>query len=178
MAEPADQKAAVERAAPRSALSHVLLVRAGGWICALPITDVVETMRGLPLRPVAGAPRFIRGLSIIRGALLPVVSLAALLGAEEAPLTAPPALAAGQGAGRLVTVRTGERQIALHVDEVIGAKHIDASALALTPPLLSEALPGSTARLGALDGQTLAVLSAARILSDDLGRALLEQGEG
>lgn len=167
MAEPADQKPALGRAALSSALSHVLLVRAGGWVCALPITDVVETMRGLPLRPVAGAPHFIRGLSIIRGALLPVVSLAALLGAEEA-----------QRVGRLVTVRTGERQIALHVDEVIGAKHIDTSALALTPPLLSEALPGPTERLGALDGQTLAMLSAARILSDELFRALIEQGAG
>jgi purine-binding chemotaxis protein CheW len=126
-------------------------------------------MRGLPLRPVAGAPRFIRGLSIIRGALLPVVSLAALLGAEEA---------ASPRVGRLVTVRTGERQIALHVDEVIGAKHIDTSALALTPPLLSEALPGPTERLGALDGQTLAMLSAARILSDDLFRSLIAQGAG
>lgn len=168
MAEPADQKPALGRAALSSALSHVLLVRAGGWVCALPITDVVETMRGLPLRPVAGAPRFIRGLSIIRGALLPVVSLAALLGAEEA----------SPRVGRLITVRTGERQIALHVDEVIGAKHIDTSALALTPPLLSEALPGPTERLGALDGQTLAMLSAARILSDELFRALIEQGAG
>jgi purine-binding chemotaxis protein CheW len=168
MAEPADQKPALGRAARSSALSHVLLVRAGGWVCALPITDVVETMRGLPLRPVAGAPSFIRGLSIIRGALLPVVSLAALLGAEEA----------SPRVGRLITVRTGERQIALHVDEVIGAKHIDTSALALTPPLLSEALPGPTERLGALDGQTLALLSAARILSDDLFRDLIEQGAG
>jgi purine-binding chemotaxis protein CheW len=169
MAESADQKPALRRAEASGVLSHVLLVRAGGWICALPITDVVETMRGLPLRPVAGAPRFIRGLSIIRGALLPVVSLAALLGAEEE---------ASPRVGRLVTVRTGERQIALHVDEVIGAKYIDTSTLALTPPLLSEALPGPTERLGALDGQTLAMLSAARILSDDLFRSLIAQGAG
>lgn len=156
MAHPADPSPT--RPAPSGELRHVLLVRARSWTCALPIRDVVETMRALPVRQVAGAPPFVRGLAIIRGSMLPVVSLGTLLGA------------AGEATGRrFVTVRAGEgRLAALEVNEVLGARHIDTAALDVMPPLLSEALPDLVERLGALDGQILAVLKAATLLPDAL----------
>jgi purine-binding chemotaxis protein CheW len=157
----------VDRAQAASAVHHVLLVRAASWLCALPITGVVETMRALPVRPIAGAPPFVRGVSVIRGALLPVVHLGALLGG---PLP-------GSG-GRFVTVRTGARQVALHVDAVIGAKHIEAAALSMTPPLLSEALPSLAEKIGALDGQMVAWLRLAHILPDDVWGRMLGEGQG
>lgn len=124
-------------------------------------------MRALPARPIPGAPPWIRGLSIIRGVLLPVIDLSALLGDTS-----------GARGCRYVTIRAGQRQLALEVDEVVGAKHIDEATLESTPPLLTEALPASVARIGALDGQTLAVLEAAHILPEDLFRALTAQGAG
>src|ERR1039458_916000 len=89
---------------PRSAL----LIRAGDRCCALDLLHVVEIMRPLPVDAVAHMPAFVRGLSIIRGAPTPVVSLAALLADSARPPT------------RFVVVRAGERQIALAVDAEIG----------------------------------------------------------
>ena len=86
-----------------------LLVRAGPRICALSLADVVETMRPGPIEPLAGAPEVVRGLAVIRGAPVPVVDLASLLGDGEHSVPT-----------RFVTVRTGERNVALLVDEVMG----------------------------------------------------------
>ena len=95
---------------------------------------------------------------MIRGALLPVVSLGALLGDDG-----------DQGGRRFVTVRTGEgRLAAIEVNEVLGARHIDVASLDAMPPLLSEAIPDLVERLGALDGQILAVLRAAALVPDEL----------
>jgi purine-binding chemotaxis protein CheW len=135
-------------------------------MCALPIRDVVETMRALPIRPVAGAPPFVRGLAMIRGALMPVVSLGAILGDP------------GDEAGRrFVTMRVESgRLAALEVNEVLGARHIDVAALDTMPPLLTEAMPDLVERLGALDGKILAVLRAAAIISDTLWSELAAKG--
>jgi purine-binding chemotaxis protein CheW len=166
MAEPADPSASHVRAATPGERRHVLLVRARSWTCALPIRDVVETMRALPIRPVAGAPPFVRGLAMIRGALLPVVNLGALLGD-----------AGDQIGRRFVTVRTGDgRLVAIEVNEVLGARHIDVAALDAMPPLLEEAMPDLVERLGALDGQILAVLRAAALVSDSIWSELTSKG--
>jgi purine-binding chemotaxis protein CheW len=149
------------------ATQHVLLVRAGPWICALPITDVIETMRPLPVRPVEGGPPFLQGVAIIRGELLPVVRLSSLLhktGLEKG--------------GRFVTVRTGSRQIALQVDAVIGAKHIDLAALSQTPPLLSEALSEHAEKIGSLDGEMTAMLRMGRIFPENLLATVLGEAAG
>jgi purine-binding chemotaxis protein CheW len=106
-------------------------------------------------------------MAIIRGGLLPVVHLASLLGHEDA-----------ESGGRFVTMRAGSRQIALHVDEVIGAKHIATDALSATPPLLGEAIPAHAEKIGALDGQMVAMLRTTRILPPDLWDRMLREGEG
>jgi purine-binding chemotaxis protein CheW len=166
MVEPTDPSASPVRPALPGERRHVVLVRARSWTCALPIRDVVETMRALPVRPIAGAPPFVRGVAMIRGGLLPVVSLGALLGDEGA-----------EGGRRFVTVRTGEgRLAALEVNEVLGARHIDVASLDAMPPLLSQAIPDLVERLGALDGQVLAVLRAAAIVSDSLWSEITQKG--
>jgi purine-binding chemotaxis protein CheW len=40
-------------------------------------------MRPLPIKPIAGTPGFVRGVSIIRGAPTPVIDLKALLDNSE-----------------------------------------------------------------------------------------------
>lgn len=131
-----------------------LLVRARTWVCALPASSVVETMRPLPIDPVANAPRFIAGLSVVRGEVIPVVSLSSVLGGGDRT----------EEARRLVLVRAGERRLGLLVAEVVGIEQLDEARLEALPPLLGEALPAEVERLGSLDGQALAVLDAARLL--------------
>src|SRR5271155_6034274 len=67
-----------------AARSLGLVVFAGAYSCALPIGHVVETMRPLPTEPVAGAKAFVRGLALIRGAAVPVIDLAHVIGVSEA----------------------------------------------------------------------------------------------
>lgn len=131
-----------------------LLVRCRSWLCALPLSDVVETLRLLPLRPVAGVPPFVRGLVLLRGALVPVVELGTLLGAP------------GDEPGRrLVVVRADEHLLALAVDEVLRVITLELEQQAAVAPLLSQALPEQVAALGTLDGAALAVLSSASVVS-------------
>jgi purine-binding chemotaxis protein CheW len=132
-----------------------LLVRCRSWLCAIPLSEVVETMRALPLQPVAGAPAFVRGLSLVRGEFLPVVELAALLVSE-----------ASEPARRLVVVRAAEHHLALAVDEVLRVISYELPDGAEVAPLLSQALPAQVAALASLDGAALVILQSTRLLSD------------
>ena len=131
-----------------------IVVRAQGWVCAIPVRAVIETMRPLPIEPVREAPAFVRGVTVVRGESLPVVDLAVLLGGQST-----------QQGNRFVTLRVGPRRLALLVDEVIGISERDAGG-AQPAPLLSSALAEHVERLGALDGHAFAVLGTARLLSD------------
>ena len=140
-----------------SGLQHsYLLVQCRSWHCALPLTEVVETMRPLPLQSVAGVPRFVRGLSLIRGELIPVVDLARLLGAEG-----------GAEGGRLVVVRAAERRLALAVDAVLRVLPPELADGCKVAPLLRQALPAEVAALAVLDGAALAVLESVNVLTED-----------
>lgn len=139
--------------------SH-LLCRSRGYACALPLTHVRETMRALPLQPVPDMPPFVLGVSIIRGQVVPVLDLAALLGA------------AGGAATRYVTLDLGLRQVALAVEEVVGVRSLPASAMADVAPLLHASEAGMVAALGTLDAQLLVVLQASQLVAPALWSAL------
>jgi purine-binding chemotaxis protein CheW len=123
-----------------------LIVQVGTRVCALPLEDVIETMRPLPIEPLAGTPSFVPGVSLIRGTPTPVVELGILLGAPEYP------------AGRFVTVRLGERQAALSVSAVLGIDVVDAAMAQQLPPLLRAAPGGILETIGSLDEQLLMIL--------------------
>ncbi len=138
-------------------------MRAGRLRCAVPLEHVAEAMRPLPIEPMRVALSFVRGVSVIRGAAVPVVDLAAILGcASGAP-------------SRLVTLRVSDRQVALEVDEVIGVRVLDPATLGDTPPLLSD---GSAAyqAIASLDSALLVLLCAARIMPEEHWRALEPDG--
>lgn len=145
-----------EPASPRAAnpAEGVLIVQSGTWLCAIPLREVRETMRCLPVRPVLGSLPFVSGLSRVRGALIPVIDLTALLGT---PRTCEPRF--------FVTVQFGAQMAALQADAVIGTRHIPTEELEPLPSLLSETLPAFIEKLGALGAQNLAFCSAVKLLS-------------
>lgn len=133
-----------------------LLVRCRAWLCALPLAEVAETLRPLPLQPVTGAPAFVRGLSLVRGELVPVVDLAQLLGAQG-----------GAPGGRLVIVRAANRRLALAVDAVLRVLPQELLPSRSVAPLLSKALPAQVTALAVLDGAALAVLESTSVLPEE-----------
>lgn len=139
-----------------------LLIRAGSHTCALPLSDVVETMRPLPIEPVTGASDGVLGLSLIRGVAVPVVDLAVLLGDRMASCT------------RFVCLRVSQRVVALAVDSVIGIHELAGSRLAAMPPLLQAVRPTVIAAITALDAELVLVLRSAGLLPAE--EALVAQG--
>jgi purine-binding chemotaxis protein CheW len=133
----------------------VLLCQVGSLVCALPLLQVSETMRPLPLEPLSGTAPFIAGVSIIRGGPVPVVDLARLLGngVDEART-------------RLVVVRIGERRAALSVGRVIGVRSLASSEVSEMPPLLAGSSAEAISAVGSLDAQLLLLLETSSMFPD------------
>jgi len=140
----------------------LLICRVGTRLCGLPLEHVVETMRPLPVEPLAHLPAFVDGLSLIRGCPTPVLDAQRLLGAEGTP----------QGRGRYVSLRLGARSAALAVDAVVGVRHVDPSQLAELPALLREPRNDLVLALGTLDRELLVILERSRILPESVWQAL------
>jgi purine-binding chemotaxis protein CheW len=143
---------------------QALVVKVQSRVCALPLTHIIETMRPLPVEPIAGMPSFVRGVCLIRGAPTPVIDLGVLLGTP------------GAAVSRFVTVRLGDRQVAICADVVIGIHHIDEATIVRLPPILRDASNDIVEALGTLDAQILVVLRASWELPDDVWRALEAPG--
>ena len=124
-------------------------------LCAIPVASVIETLRPLPLDPLPGAPDFVLGVSLIRGRPTPVLSGSRLLGAGVAP-----------SARRLVALRSGNRSVALAVDETVGVREIADSAVADAPLFPSRAKGTAIAAVATLDRDLLIVLESARLVPD------------
>lgn len=137
----------------------VLAMRADSRVVAVPVLHVVESMRLLPVEPLAGTLPFVLGLAIIRGSATPVVDLAALLadGAGVAPVAS----------GRFVVLRVGSRRVVLSVEAVLAVRALARAELESLPPLWQGSHPPAVAALGALDRELLIVLEATRLLPDD-----------
>ncbi len=133
-------------------------------MCGLPLEHISETMRPLPLEPINGMPPFVLGLSIIRGAPLPVVDLPHLMGQES-----------GARRTRLVVVKVKERCVALAVDLVLGIGRTPGDAAAL-PPLLRDANAEFVSTVASLDSQLLVLLESGLILAASAWQAFENRG--
>jgi chemotaxis signal transduction protein len=69
-------------ASGRAAATH-LLVRAGEYVCALPLGAVRRVLRALPLYPLPGSAPELKGLAEFAGDPLPVLDLARLARAPQ-----------------------------------------------------------------------------------------------
>lgn len=139
---------------------QLVICRVGAMLCGVPLAHVIETLRPLPVEPFPRAPRFVQGVSLIRGRPTPVLDLRLLLGAP------------GGNAGRYVTLRVGSRTAALAVDSVVGIQGVSSESLPDLPPLLGEAQNAHVAAVGSLDAELLLVLDDARLLPEESWQAL------
>jgi purine-binding chemotaxis protein CheW len=137
-----------------------LLCRVNTQWCALPLSQVIETMRPLPTTAIPGAPAFVDGVAIIRGAPVPVIDLSRLLGLGTAAAT------------RIVCVRTEQGSIALTVAAVEGVRSIGPQSLQALPPLLQCADAQVIAAIGMLDAQLLLVMRTARLITQEVWNIL------
>jgi purine-binding chemotaxis protein CheW len=138
-----------------------LICRSDSRLCALPLQHVVETMRALPLESFPDMPPFLLGVSIIRGAAVPVVNVARLLNA-----------AADSRPGRYISFKLANRQLAFAVESVVGIRELAAESLADIPPLLREADAAVVARMAALDTELISVLQGAHLIPEPVWDAL------
>jgi purine-binding chemotaxis protein CheW len=139
-----------------SGVEQLLICRVATKLCGLPLADVVETMRPLPLERLANMPVFVSGLSLIRGRPTPVVDGRLLLGASVEPVAT----------SRYVVLELGERRVALLVDAVLGIRDIAEVELQQLPLVLRESQAAQVGALGALDAELLLVLEHARLLDE------------
>lgn len=128
------------------AIRRVIRLESGGHVYALPIQDVAEMIRlgesGVTVGDVGGAPVLRR-----RDTVLPLVSLARLLGTPEAP------------AAELAVIRTGAGSFALSVDALLDVREI-----VVTP--FTRRLEGATVFAGAAlegDGAVTLLLDVTRL---------------
>ncbi|MGV8928374.1 MAG: chemotaxis protein CheW [Brevundimonas sp.] len=100
---------------PKPTNLSVLRFRVGDAIMAVRSDAVEEVTRALPLTRVPHAPLWVLGLSSLRGRVIPVVSAARLLEADESDAS---------GASRTIVLNL-DPPFALAVDEVMGLAHLD-----------------------------------------------------
>jgi purine-binding chemotaxis protein CheW len=143
----------------------MLIVRAAGRLCGLPLTSVVEIMRPLPVQALAGLPAYLRGLAVIRGQPIPVVDVSTLL-----------AGVAGDRIGRFLTMRGEGRPFSLAVEAVLGMRTVDRGALRAIPELREPARE-LVDSVGALGTELLTVLKASRAFADEMW-AGIHQAQG
>ncbi len=152
----------LESAGLAGAEASVLAVRASGAVCAIPAAQVIETMRPLPIEPLANLPNFVRGVALIRGAAVPIVDLGAVLEASGEPAMPPSQTA------RFVTLRVGERCVALAVESIIGLVPLNPEGFSAMPPLLNHARRDVIQAIGTLDAELLLVLETARLVPESV----------
>ncbi len=85
-----------------------LLVRAGGRLVGLPLMQVVEVLDPGAAFPVPSVEPAVRGVSVIRGRILPVVHLGALLEGRPCPT---------ERSELGVLVELGGRRLCLEIEE-------------------------------------------------------------
>jgi len=141
---------------------QVLLVEAQARTLALPLESVRETMRPLPTQPFPSAPASVLGAAVIRGELVPVLSLSRLLSERD------------EAVHRFVLLDLGSRRAAIAVAAVRGVVLLPEASSRELPPLLSSCSERGLSQVSALDREFCLVLDASRVVPASTWEALPE----
>jgi purine-binding chemotaxis protein CheW len=141
-----------------------LVFRAGSLRCALRLDEVIETMRPLPTRPLAGTPPFVLGISVLRGVPTPVIDVARLLDGGDAEVS------------RFIAVRTERGPTAFAIGDVLGIRSNVGDTGAQHPAVLASAPNRLVAGIGTVDAEPLLLLQSMRVVSDDVWAAAAAAG--
>jgi purine-binding chemotaxis protein CheW len=137
--------------------SACLLVEAGAHLSAIPLADVVETLRPLPVERQPGMPEGVLGLAMVRGATVPVVDLAALFHDPPAPVS------------RWVLVQAGARAVALAVTSVLGVRALGEGAVAAGATTAAGLVAPAVAAIVEEGTRAVRVLDVAYLLPAEAG---------
>jgi len=136
-----------------------LVFRAGPLLCAVHLDEVVETMRPLEARALAGTPPFVLGITVLRGVPTPVIDVSRLLGGGPAD------------AERYLAVRTERGTIALATGEILGIRVVEAEPTGGHPALLGGGNTRMVAGVGTLGAEPLLLLQSLRAVPDEVWEA-------
>jgi purine-binding chemotaxis protein CheW len=136
-----------------------LVFRAGPLLCALRLDEVIETMRPLTVRPLAGTPSYVRGVTIMRGVPAPVLDVALLVGGKEADIV------------RFVAVRTERGPVAFATGPVLGIRPAAADAAPGPSGFYGGASSRLVAGVGTVDAEPILLLQSMRVLPDEVWAA-------
>jgi purine-binding chemotaxis protein CheW len=136
-----------------------LVIGIGGRRCAIPLSGVAEVLRPLPIDPLPSPIEAVLGVTVLRGAAVPVIDPALLL---EGEVSRP---------GRFVVLRLGARRAILAVAEIHGVQDLAGLPLEALPPLLRDAASEAIENVSRLDRELLLVLNAARLVQAPLSQA-------
>ncbi|RKG98012.1 chemotaxis protein CheW [Corallococcus sp. CA047B] len=140
---------------------EVVRFRAAGQSYALESRFILEVMRAPELTPLPGAPPLLRGLTLLRGEVLPVVELAPLFGRPAA-----------QAHGPVLVVGTTRPELGLRTDEVTEVAVLTGTELLPAPPSLDEE---AGALVSGVSPDGTLVLEGEALLGD--GRLVFELSE-
>jgi purine-binding chemotaxis protein CheW len=138
----------------------MLICRVDSCLYGLPLDHVIETMRPLPVEPLAGAPDFVLGLSMVRGEPVPVLDASRLFGTSTGT------------SRRLVSIDTNGRHMALAVDSVVGIRKVGSDTLQDLSPVLECTCSDAVRSLAPLDAELLRVLEETRLVPDSVWELL------
>ncbi|WP_342377015.1 chemotaxis protein CheW [Myxococcus stipitatus] len=139
-------------------LREMIRFRAGGQLYALESRFVLEVIRSTDVVPLPGAPPALRGLTLLRGEVLPVVELAPLFGREPVDSTGP-----------LLVLGMGRAELGVRTEEVQEVTQVSSQELLPAPVALAEtagALVFAADRAGTLLLEGEALLGDSRLVFD------------
>lgn len=125
-------------------------------IFGAPITDVRETVALRPITPLFHVPRCLAGITNLRGEILAVLDIAALLGLETTRHGAE---------SRIVIVEHAGRAAGLIVDRLGEILSVPSDGVTDAPPTLSAEVARLLAGVVSMPEQTVAVLDVARLFA-------------
>lgn len=136
-----------------------LVFQAGPLFCALPLAEIIETMRPLPTRPLAGTPHYVRGLTILRGEPAPVIDVTRLLTGVTSEID------------RYVAVRAGRGPVACATGPVLGVQTVHANPPEGPSTMFTGASRSLVAAVGRFGTEPLLLLRSIRTVPDEVWEA-------